>query len=333
MVTASVIVPCLNEEGTIGLLLEAIHNQTFPLHELEVIIADGLSTDQTRARISDFKEKHPDMLIKVVDNPARIIPCGLNNAIDVAQGEYIVRLDAHSIPAPDYIERSLENLKAGYGDNVGGLWEIKPGNSTPIARAIAKAAAHPFGAGDVSYRTGGLPRNVDTVPFGAFRRSLIHHIGKYNEELITNEDYELNARIRQAGGKIWFDPQIRSVYFARSDLRSLARQYLRYGYWKAQMLRRYPKTLRWRQLLPPLFVTCLAMLMVLSLWFPPVRWILIAQIGMYGMALFIVGYQESRKENFSFLILGVPLAIATMHLSWGTALIIGLLFKPGKDKL
>ena len=273
MPVVSVVVPCYNEQDTIGLLLAAIYKQTFPRTELEVVIADGMSTDDTRARVMEFVGSHQDLLVRIVDNPKKNIPSGLNIAIGAAGGEFIVRLDAHSIPYPDYVERCVAALRDGLGDNVGGVWEIRPGGSDWIARVIAVAAAHPLGVGDARYRLGGVPQAVDTVPFGAFRKDLVGRIGLYDETLLTNEDYEFNVRIRQAGGQIWFDPRIRSIYFSRANLRQLLTQYWRYGYWKGRMIRRYPHTLRWRQLLPPLFILGILSLALLSWFVPALGWV------------------------------------------------------------
>ncbi len=157
--------------------------------------------------------------------------------------------------------------KQGRGDNVGGVWEIQPGATTWIARSIAVAAAHPLGVGDAMYRLAATASEVDTVPFGSFRRTLIEQIGGYNESLLTNEDYEFNTRIRQANGRVWLDPSIRSVYFARSTFKELVRQYWRYGYWKWRMLRHFPDTVRWRQALPPLFVLSLVCLLLFRSFF------------------------------------------------------------------
>ena len=140
---------------------------------------------------------------------------------------------------------------------MGGIWDIQPQGKGWQARAIAAAAAHPFAVGDAYYRFTRAAQEVDTLPFGAFRKSLIERIGAFDEDLLTNEDYEFNVRLRKSGGRIWLDPAIRSVYFARSNLLDLARQYWRYGFWKVRMLRRHPNTIRWRQSLPPLFVLSL----------------------------------------------------------------------------
>jgi glycosyltransferase involved in cell wall biosynthesis len=317
MPKVTVIVPCFNEHRTIGLLLESILNQTFPLDDIEVVIADGMSTDGTRAILDEFSRDHSDLNLRVVDNPDRIIPAALNRAIDAAQGEVIIRLDAHSIPNPDYIERCMHVLENTGAANVGGVWMIRPSHGSWMARAIAVAAAHPLGAGDARYRTSGVAGAVDTVPFGAFRREWIEKAGPFNEALQTNEDYEFNVRLRRLGGLVWFDPSISSTYFARGDLLSLARQYARYGYWKARMLMSYPQSLRWRQILPPLFVLVIIVLGLIGL-FSSAAWVLLGlQLGFYAGITFLMGLIEAIRRRDLALIPGFPLAIWTMHLTWG----------------
>lgn len=325
MPSVSVIVPCLNEEKTIGLLLNAILQQTFPLAEMEVVIADGLSTDQTRSVITAFQRSHPTLVVKLVDNPRRIIPAALNTALDASSGEWVIRLDAHSTPAQDYVERCVAALQRGDGDVVGGIWQIEPGAQTWLARSIALAAAHPFGVGDALYRYATTSAQVDTVPFGAFRRSLFEKIGKFDETLLTNEDYELNTRVRQQGGTIWLDPSIRSKYFARATLGSLAKQYFRYGFWKLRMLKRYPGTIRWRQALPPLFTLVLALLLILSPFWYVARLLLALQVGLYGLVLIAGALPLAKKHADARLLAGIPLAITTMHLSWGSGFWMSLL--------
>ena len=236
MTLVSLIVPCYNEQDTIRLLLSALKDQTYPLSQMEVIVADGNSTDRTREVIHAYKRDNTELPINVIDNDNRTIPAGLNTAISAAIGEYIVRLDAHSMPDRHYVQRCYEALEQEKGENVGGIWEILPGAQSGVARSIAIAASHPIGVGDARYRHTERAGYVDTVPFGAFRRDLIDRIGPFDETLLTNEDYEFNARIRNSGGRIWLDPSIRSKYFSRATLTSLVEQYWRYGYWKAKML-------------------------------------------------------------------------------------------------
>ncbi|HTX91060.1 MAG TPA: glycosyltransferase family 2 protein [Anaerolineales bacterium] len=317
MPSVSIVIPCYNEQDTIRSLLEAIYAQTYPRADLEVVIADGMSTDRTRAEISSFADLHPDLHIALVDNPKRIIPAALNCALKEATGEIIVRMDAHSKPYPDYVERSISDLEAGLGDNVGGLWEIQPGARTWMAGAIAAAASHPIGVGDALYRHAEKAALVDTVPFGAFKRELLALVGFYDESLLSNEDYEFNARIRQSGGKIWLDPSIRTIYFARPTLAELARQYARYGFWKWCMLRRYPGTLRWRQGLPPLFVLSLIGGTILGIFFPIFRSLLAFEVLIYIVVLAAAGLRAAIRQKKASLFAGLPLAIACMHITWG----------------
>ena len=321
----SVIVPCYNEEATIGFLLDAILQQSFPLDGIEVVIADGLSTDGTREVIDHFSRAHPNLNIRVVDNVKRIIPSAINTALEHARGDVIIRLDAHSIPHTNYIQRCIEVLEETGAANVGGAWEIKPATDTWAARSIAAAASHPLGAGDARYRFGGAVGEVETVPFGAFQRSWVEQVGRFDETLLTNEDYEYNYRLRQSGGMIWYDPSIRSIYFSRANLHSLMQQYLRYGYWKAIMLSRNPASLRWRQALPVLFILGILVLGLLAIWLPWSRLFLGLYLGIYLLVTIMVGLIEAIRHKDPGLVLGFPLALWTMHFSWGGAFLWALI--------
>lgn len=323
----SVIVPCYNEQHTICSLLQAIYDQTYPLTDLEVIIADGMSIDGTREAIRAFSSEHPEFDLHLIDNPRRIIPAALNQAIKVARGEVIIRLDAHAIPRPDYVERCLISLGKTEAANVGGIWEIRPRNDGWLPRAIAVAASHRLGAGDARYRTGGGMGEVDTVPFGAFKKEWVERVGNFDETLLANEDYEFNYRVRQAGGMIWFDPEIRSIYFARSNLLTLAKQYARYGYWKAHMLLRFPSSLRVRQALPPLFVLTGFILGIMAPFWNLARVLLCVQLASYILLSVLAGLWSALHMRDLGLIFGFPLAIWTIHFAWGGAFLWSLIIQ------
>ena len=313
----SIIIPCYNEETTIRHLLDSVLAQTYPHAQMELVISDGMSTDHTCDVIAQFQKEHDDLSVKVVKNSARTIPSGLNQAIRESSGEIIVRLDAHSMPIPEYVERCVAAHQLHKGDNIGGVWEIRAGDETWIAESISFAAAHPLGVGDAMYRLNAKAGVVDTVPFGSFHRALIEKIGEFDETLLANEDYEFNTRVRESGGIVWLDPSIRSVYFSRSTLGKLASQYWRYGFWKYKMLKHYPHTLRWRQALPPAFVLALIILIVLSLFTESARYLLVAQLLIYFLILGLAALKLAVEQRKSFLVVGLPLGILTMHVSWG----------------
>ena len=315
--TVSIIVPCLNEAKRIHLLLEAVIAQSYPMELLDVAIADGGSTDNTREVIQAFAKAHPQLKVMVVDNPAVTIPAALNTAIAATLGDVILRLDAHSAPDTDYVLLSVDALVTGKGDNVGGIWLIKQSEDHWIARSISVAAANPIGVGNARYRYTDKAGYVDTVPFGCFYRSLIEKIGPFDENLLTNEDYEFNTRVRNAGGKIWLDPAIKCVYYSRASFGKLVKQYFRYGFWKFKMLKRYPQTILWRQALPPLFLLSLLIGVLISIAFPSFLVMVELELLAYLLSICVTGLVEAIAKKDPALIFGVPMAVVSMHFSWG----------------
>ena len=324
IIEVSIIVPCYNEENTIRLLLQAILEQDYSKEKLEVIIADALSEDHTLEQIKNFADKNPSLRINVVENYKRTIPAAINLAAEKSCGKYLIRLDAHSIPDKEYISTSVDLLEKEIAQNVGGIWDIRPGDNSCVAKAIARAASHPIGAGDASYRLSGKASFVDTVPFGAFSKNTFEKVGGFNEKLLSNEDYEFNVRIRKNGGKIWLDPRIRSQYFARKNFRELAHQYGRYGFWKYQMIRAYPDTIRWRQAVPPLFCLAIYFFGIISFFLPFARIIVASILTSYLLLLTIVAIIEAlKKRDFCYIFLIV--AFAVMHLCWGNSFIFSMI--------
>lgn len=323
----SVVVPCYNEEKHIGKLLNALIEQTYPLESIEVLIIDGKSSDKTIDVIDQKSQELKQLNIRVIQNPKKNIPAALNLGIKASTGEIIIRIDAHSIPDPDYIRIAVEDLEKKIAANVGGKWIIIPGGDTRKAVCISKAAAHPFGAGDAKYRYSDTPDFVDTVPYGAFYRTLFDQIGLFNENLLANEDYEFNTRIREAGLQIYFDPRIKTNYVARSTYSDLARQYWRYGYWKVKMLRSFPHTLRWRQAIPPIFVAGLLLLLILAFFIPFVAYLL-GFIFITYLLVLIIGSFIFYKRKLDFLsLIEMPIAFIIIHFSWSFGFWYSLLFR------
>jgi glycosyltransferase involved in cell wall biosynthesis len=320
----SVIIPCRNEGQTIRLVLAAFNAQTYPHDLMEIIIVDGFSEDNTRSEIMAFSQEHPELTIRIVDNPKRIIPAAVNAGILASSGDILVRMDAHSIPQPDYVERCVVAHAEGRADNVGGVWDIKPQVNTWMARSIATAASHPLAVGGAQYRFSDKAQYVDTVPYGSFRKALIERIGGFDESLLTNEDYEFNARLIKNGGSVWLDSRIQSTYFARKNFIKLADQYKRYGFWKYQMLRLYPETLRMRQVIPPVFVISLMGLLFLSLFWSIARIILGLVLAIYlGLLLVVSVFESIKRREVCYLYLFVAFAI--MHFCWGSSFIYGMI--------
>ena len=265
----SVVIPCRDESRHIEALLEAVRGQD--VHADEIIVVETGSRDGTSEILKGYVERFADFPLRVVSCSQPGVAAAVNAGIQAALGEVILRLDGHSCPRPDYLQKAVEALRATKAGVVGGVWRIVPDGSGRVAEAIARAVAHPIGAGDAVYRTSRTTEDrteVDTVPFGCFRKSTWEKLGGLNEALLTNEDYDFNYRVRASGSTVVLDPDIRCAYFARRTLSELARQYFRYGWWKRQMLKRHPGSLRWRQAVPAALVPTFAILAAMSLVAP-----------------------------------------------------------------
>lgn len=315
----SVVVPCLNEEERIGALLEAIRLQDAPV--AEVVVVDTGSTDGTQEAVGRYQRRHEDIRVRQLSVPGAGISEALNRGVEAAAGDVVIRLDGHCRPAKGYVRRALEALRETGAAIVGGVWDIAPGRSTLTAHAIARAVAHPIGAGDAAYRTTRPDAGraaVDTVPFGCFRKATWEALGGFDEALLTNEDYEFNYRVRLSGSTVALDPSVRCTYFARATLAELATQYFRYGWWKAQMLRLHPRSLRWRQALPALLVPLLVMLGGASPIWSPVRLLLGVMVVTYLTILTIAAAHIASREQRWTLVGPIVVAFGVVHLSWST---------------
>jgi succinoglycan biosynthesis protein ExoA len=320
----SIVIPCLNEERFIRAVLESLARQ-YELGCFEIIIVEGLSNDRTREVIAGFAHDNPRLAVRVIDNPDRDIPKALNLGIDAATGEIIVRMDAHSIPSPGYVRRCVKLLTEGDAAVVGMPWKICAGNDSLMARAIALAVAHPFGIGDAKYRLNiSASEYVDTVPFGAFKKSLWQRIGGFNEKLLANEDYDFNYRVRKDGGLILLDADEHCDYVARATLSELVKQYWRYGGWKAQMVKLQPASLRWRHLVAPAFVAGLVVTGVASVVWPSAFWLFSLAVVSYALLAIVCSLQLALRNKDIALFLVLPLIFLSIHLSWGASFIAGL---------
>ena len=313
----AIVVPCLNEAERIGALLDGIRAMDAP--PSQVVVVDTGSSDATRDLIGQYQHRYPDLPISLLHRPGLGVAAAVNAGIETARGDIIVRLDGHSCPRPDYVRRALTALRETGAAVVGGVWDIRPGGTTRGAEAIAYAVSHPLGAGNAAYRTGGdseVSREVDTVPFGCFRKETWLAVGGFNEALLTNEDYEFNYRVRTRGLAVVLDARMRCIYFARATLVGLASQYFRYGWWKARMVRLHPRSLRWRQVLPAGLAPALGALVVLALRWPAWRPAPVVLLAVYGVMVCLAAIDLSRRRGRWDLLAALPAAFMVVHWSW-----------------
>lgn len=329
--TVSVVIPCYNEERHIGLALERLAGQYDP-DLYEIIVVDGLSEDGTQEVVGEFKRNHPNIRTLIIDNPMRNIPTALNLGIGAAKGSIIARMDAHAAPTSGYIRRCVEVLGQDGVGVVGMPCRVRPGASTTLAQGVACAVSHPFGIGDAKYRLregGPAQEAVDTVAFACFRKSLWERVGRFNESLLTNEDYDFNYRVRQTGSHVILDRSGHCDYFARSTLSSLVRQYARYGVWKARMIKLHPRSIKVRHLVAPLFVVSVLLFGVLGFLWRPLWWALAAELVIYFLLGFAFAYQAVRNQpNRLKVWLVMPMLFLTIHVAWGASFLFGLLGRP-----
>ena len=327
----SVIVPARNAEATLPAALDSILSQDYP-GQIEVIVADGSDTVAT----AELLRAHYPQVLRV-DNPDGGISTGLNRALAAARHPVVQRCDAHAVLAPGYIARAVAVLDRTGAVNVGG--RVNPVGTTPFERAVALATTSRLGAGDARFRVGGPAGPVDTVFPGTFRRAALDEAGGFDETLLRNEDYELNWRLRMQGGTVWFAPELVADYRPRGSFAALARQYYDYGRWKRVVLRRHRRSLRARQLAPPLLLLVLAASALLGVaggslaagWPTPGAeafghgLLILAALcpGAWAAALLGVSAAAGLRCRTAAAVL-MPAVLATIHLAWASGFLIGV---------
>lgn len=308
----SVIMPVLNEAAHLEAAVTAVLDQDYP-GVLQVVLSVGPSSDGTEAVAARLATADPR--IEVVDNPTGTTPAALNRAIAATTGEVIARVDAHAELTEGYLAGAVRTLKSTGAANVGGVQRAV--GTTPMERAVALAMSSRFGTGDARFHYGGEPGPVDTVYLGVFRAEVLRRLGGFDEELIRNQDYELNVRIREAGEVVWFDPTLEVRYRPRGSLRALASQYWQYGRWKRVTLAKHPGSLRWRQLVPPAALVANTLGLVGALATP---WTLVVP-GVYVAGVLMASASTARGDLPSLLRL--PAVFTAMHHAWGAGFLAG----------
>lgn len=309
----TILMPCRNEERFIERTLETVFNQDFCADQTEILVLDGTSTDRTREIVQNLAKDHPNL--RLLDNPKRLQSFGLNLGIQEAKGEYIVRMDAHALYAPDYVRHCVELLRRGDAVEVGGVQQAI--GTTYVTRAIALAMSCPFGVGNARFRYTDREIYAETVYLGAWNRATLLEMGGFSNEV--NEEGDLNYRLRKAGYKILVSPQIRLQYVVRKSLTELARQYAWYGRARVQTLVKYPESVLYRQLFPPLLLVALLVSGLVCLYSLKIG--LIVPLLYFGADVLASAVLSARKGVKYFFVL--PLVFAIMHLCYAVGFFAG----------
>lgn len=303
----SVIMPVLNEERHLADAVASVLAQNFAG---ELLIALGPSTDGTDKVAAKLAKA--DSRIRLVPNPSGLTTVGMNLCIQQAKHEFIVRIDAHSEPAPNYISRGIEILNETGADLLGGVMAAK--GKTLFQRSVAWAYTSRFGLGGATYHVGGKAGEAESAYLGIFRKSTLEQIGGYDESIIRGEDWDLAQRIKASGSLVWFSPELSVTYWPRSSWSGLVKQFYSTGVWRGELTRRDIGRTSLRYFIPPLLVLALILGVFSTTLGLAIGWL---PLLAYLSAVIAIGI-------FSRLA-PVPLTLATMHLSWGVGFIVGYL--------
>ena len=307
----AIVMTILNEEKHIEQAIGRLLKQDY-LGEVHIVIAVGPSRDRTSEIVDQLVAAHPQVLR--VENPSGRTPSGLNAAIAATDAEVIVRVDGHALVPVDYVRTGIETLHVSGADNVGGIMDAE--GITPFQRAVAAAMTSKFGVGGAAFHVGGEAGPALTVYLGCFRRSALERVGGYDETMIRAQDWEMNHRIRETGGTVWFTPLMKVKYRPRTSAAALAKQYFGYGTWRREVARRYPQTVSVRYLAAPVMVAAVVIGVVISLFG--------FEFGLLPLAVYavgVVGASVMAGRGITRFIL--PVVFPIMHFSWGSGFLFG----------
>ena len=316
----SVIMPIRNEAAYIERSLGSVLAQDYPHDRMEILVVDGMSDDATRELVQQLASRFPEHTVRLLDNPRRIVPTAMNIGIAAAEGDYVARVDGHCELPSDYLKRCLALAHETGAQNVGGMvYGVGEGF---VAQAIASAGRSRFGGG-AAFRSSKRPGYVDTVFPGFWPKEVLERLGGFGEDLVRHQDYELNLRLRQSGGRIYFSPDLVVRYHNRASFASLARQYYQYGWWKAYVTMQNPGAFRLRHAVAPLFVAALVLAVGLAPWTRLAGYALAALLSAYALASLGTSIAIAVKDGMRYLSL-LPVSFGLMHLSWGMGFWVGL---------
>jgi glycosyltransferase involved in cell wall biosynthesis len=320
--SVAIIIPTLNEERFIAKCLDCIISQTFPFAEMDVIVVDGGSRDRTKEIVNEYHDRYEN--IRLIANPGKIQSIAFNIGVKNSSAPYVVRLDAHALYESEYIEKCIIELrKDGKRGNVGGRCIIRPYDNSLWANTNAILNYSRFGIGGSAFRVGLTPQNVDSVPFGAFPRSVIEKVGGMKEYLRRGEDNEINSRIRKAGYNVFFNPEIVSSYYARPTLKASCQQMFANGESIGHLFYVDKESIGLRHMIPLLFVAGIIVGVIASVIYHPIGYLLGAGLSLYFICDIIASVVASNKHGWKYCL---PLFVLffCVHVSYGLGTIKGL---------
>lgn len=322
--TVSLIIPCRNENNYIDTVIDNLIAQDYPAEKIEIIIAEGRSDDGTVDRIKAKAIVYSNILL--IDNEEKVVPYGLNKAIKTAKGEYIVRIDAHCEYPTNYVSRLIEVHQEMNAENTGGVWITRPGAESEIGKTIAIATSHAFGIGNSYYRLGteGITE-VDTVPYGCFKKDLFDRIGYFDTDLTRNQDDEFNARIIKNGGKIYLIPDLEIIYYARPTLQKMSKMFYQYGLFKPLVNKKVGHISTTRQLIPFAFVVYLLVGLPISFIGPIYCLLYVLGIALYLLVNVMISLSITLKLKKASLMVLLPITFISIHFSYGWGYLRGIL--------
>jgi succinoglycan biosynthesis protein ExoA len=315
----TVVVPVRNEDRFIDQCLRSIFSLDAVPGDMEVLVVDGMSTDGTREILSNWCRRQANL--RVLDNPKHIVSAAMNTGIQAARGRWIVRIDAHTSYAPDYIRQCLVTLKETGADNVGGPWVAK--GEGFVGRAVAAVFQSRFGTGRARGHNPDYTGPVDTVYLGCWPRSVFDRFGMFDEELIRNQDDEFNLRLLRSGGKIWQSARIKSWYQPRKSLKALLQQQIQYGYWKVRVIQKHRMPASIRHLVPGIFVFSFLVLLLASFWWTVAMWAWLALVGAYVICNVAASFLTAAQQGWKLFPI-LPLVFAGYHFGYGWGFLCGL---------
>jgi len=315
----SIVIPVRNEVAFIADLVAAVLEQDYPTDRVEVIVADGQSTDGTREVLARLQAEHPRLT--VVENPGRIVPTGLNAALARSKGDVIIRIDGHVLIASDFVTQNVALLEAHpEAWSVGG--PIRHVGTTTLGKAVAIGMSHPFGVGNALHRYPEFEGYAEGAAFPAFRRWVFDRVGMFDERLVRNQDDEFNYRIHRAGGRIYVSPRVRYSYFVRERIGQLFKQYFQYGFWRIPVIEKHRRPTTLRQMAPTLFFAACVLFAMAGLWWHKPLLTIILPVS-YAAALILAGAGTVRGNNLRVSSY-VPVTIATMHAGYALGFAYGI---------